>query len=48
MRLEKERILGERRREERHDSAKPLREGEAMIMGKTGFMGKMASTLQLN
>jgi hypothetical protein len=42
-----ERILGERRREVRHDSVKPLRKGEAMNTGKTRFMGKTASTLQL-
>jgi hypothetical protein len=27
-------------REVRHESVKPVRKGEAMIIGKTGFMGK--------
>jgi hypothetical protein len=35
-------------REVRHKSVKPVRKGEAMIIGKTGFMGKRESTLQLS
>jgi hypothetical protein len=35
-------------REVRHESMKPVRKGEAMIIGKTGFMGKTGNTLQLN
>jgi hypothetical protein len=35
-------------REVRHKFVKPVRKGETMILGKTGFMGKTGSTLQLN
>jgi hypothetical protein len=35
-------------REVRHEFVKPVRKGETMIIGKTGFMGKMGKTLQLS
>jgi hypothetical protein len=35
-------------REVRHESVKPVRKGETMIIGKTGFMGKTGRTLQLS
>jgi hypothetical protein len=35
-------------KELRHESVKPVRKGEMMIIGKTRFMGKMGRTLQLS
>jgi hypothetical protein len=35
-------------REVKHESVKPVRKGETMIIGKTGFMGKTRRTLQLS
>jgi hypothetical protein len=35
-------------REVRHESVKPMRKGEMMIIGKTGFMGKTGTMLQLS
>jgi hypothetical protein len=35
-------------REVRHESVKPGRKGETMIIGKIGFMGKTGRTLQLS
>jgi hypothetical protein len=32
-------------REVWHESVKPVRKGERMIIGKTGFMGKTGRTL---
>jgi hypothetical protein len=35
-------------REVKHESVKPVRKGETMIIGKTRFMEKMGRTLQLS